>query len=57
MGRAITRDSPECEGFWIGAQMKCEWQLDRIDQEGTLFVRPEPREDRRVSVANPPDNI
>ena len=57
MGRAITWDSPECEGFWIGAQMKCERQFDRIDQEGTLFVRPEPREDRRVSVANPPDNM
>jgi hypothetical protein len=57
MGRAITWDSPECEGFWIGAQMKCERQFDRIDQESTLFVRPEPGEDRRVSVANPPDNI
>jgi hypothetical protein len=56
MGRALTRDGPESEGLWIGTQMKCERQFDRVDQESALLVRPEPREDRRVPVADTPDN-
>ncbi|KCZ46705.1 hypothetical protein HY17_08135 [Hyphomonas sp. CY54-11-8] len=36
--------------------MERERQFDRVDQESAFFVYPKPREDRRVSVADPPDN-